>query len=333
MDLSDFHFFKNENLKIALYYRKVGKYKLGFTFLKKACHEDNDPQAHFLMGEVYAMGGFGVLDNERLSRRWYESSSKLGCTWAKATLQNFIHNGDEDNQFAARKDLDSFTKALVLKYTNLDLCFTYLQEAIKEGNVLAYRLLSTFFGNQGMLNVLIDGWQLGDPACHFHYVRDMLDMNDFEELICMSAKQKYSLSMSELTYMYTRQKLFSKAFYWYVKRRMPYEATDAFLKWQNSFSSVSFDYHIGNWQFGYIMRKYPGFLQQCIGYGIESRGGKIMLAFYDSCSNKIRQSVFCFIWATQGMLCKDLRIVIGKMLWRTRKDYQSWEKLIKANGG
>lgn len=330
MDLSDFYFFKNENLKIALYYRKIGKYKLGFTYLKKACHEDNDPQAHFLMGEVYNSGGFGVRENTTLSKRWYESSSQLGCTWAYASLH--ASGGPVyDDVFEPKQGVDHFTKAIAYKYQNGHLCFEHSKEAVKEGNVFAYRLLSCFFSQPGMSNMLVQGWKLGEPASHYHYVRDILNADSFEELINMSAKQKYSFAIRQLSHMYTKRKMFSKAFHWDLKLRLPCEATESLLKWQSqeSFSSYSSDYKIGSWKFGYVMKNDPVFLQRCTM--IVNGGGRSMLALYNSGSKKIRRAIFCFIWATKGILYKDLHFIIGKILWVTRKDYQIWEKVI--NGG
>ncbi len=321
MDLSDFYFFKNENLKIALYYRKIGKYKLGFTYLKKACHEDQDPQAHFLMGEVYNIGGFGVSQNIPLSKRWYVSSAELGCTWAQATLSFNL-----DIRLTERKDFDSFTYAIMSEHLNNDLSFSYLREAVKQGNILAYRMLASFYSQPEMRNVLKQGWKLGDPACHYFYVSYKLyGDDDFEELIGMSAKQRYVHSMVQLGEMYMRKKLFSKSFYWQLKLRFPNTSTKTLLEWKRSSS----DYKIGSWKFGYVSRKDPDFLRRC-DYDIEG-GGKSMLAFYNSGSKKIRRAIFCFIWATKGILYKDLHFIIGKIVWATRKDYQIWEKVI--NGG
>lgn len=137
-----FKFFKNEHLKLALYHRMQGQYHIAFSFLKRACDQDKDPEALFLMGRTYQVGGFGKSPDPALSMEYYRLSARKDCTWAKIVLRI-----PTDGLI-----LDSFSEFLK---TGVNL---YLNRTIQEGNVIGYSYLSFVVGNDF-------GRKIKEPCC------------------------------------------------------------------------------------------------------------------------------------------------------------------------
>jgi hypothetical protein len=168
-----FKFFKNENLKLALYHRMQGQYRTAFSFLKRACDEDNDPEALFLMGRTYQVGGFGKSPDPALSREYYRLSAKAECVWAKVVLR------------IPTDSLDSFSDFLKTRKT------VYLNKTIEEGNVIGYSYFSFAVDNDF-------GRKIKEPCC-------MPQGNE-------GFKQKYGIDLSRHSYKFKNNDILKYAY-------------------------------------------------------------------------------------------------------------------------
>ncbi len=290
-----FRYFKNENLQLALYFRMKGQYRKAFFHLKKACDEDNDPHACFLLGRTYEVGGFGKYHDPALCIKYFRKSSQLGCMWAKAALSIPVENEDLFSSLIRVKVCSS--KEILFKK-----CVKILEE---EGNVLICSYV-------GVLKIQRFGRYIKDAQC----LAWSFDQKDLSE----ARKQKSSNAIVDFAY----EKLSQSDIYSFANlsiRATGFDFLDPNIGSYNNFKNDSRICH----SIGYWLQKNNRYMWHPFGTDREYLVSN-PLNFYRKNVSCIALSVLCAIWCLNHFVCKDIRCIIVKKVWKTRKDYELWIK-------
>jgi hypothetical protein len=279
-----FHFFKNENLRLAFYHRMQGQYRTGFTFLKKASDEDNDGQASFVMGRTYEVGGFGKYPDPALSMEYYRKSARLNCVWAKIVLN-----------IPPKEKIDTFGTFL-MKRDNLrdDTFYKCIELCINEGNI---NVCNYFLFNP--TEKLTDiGYLIHDPT-YLGYSESLKQR--YGSSVFQSAENFKETNPVKCAYLQL------KGFGFNI-----FTAKNVVIS-----PAVS---HI----YGYWLQKNGRYMFSTFDKSDNQRLVMVHLAFYRANMKYISLSILCAIWVLRQMVHKDVIPMIIRRVWKTRKDFLLW---------
>jgi hypothetical protein len=299
-----FYYFKNENLRLALFYRMTRQYKLAKKHLLLAAEVDGDGQALYVLAETYSTGGFGIKRTFGKAQDLYQRSSNAGCLWGKVKANTLIDSLDDD----------IYAKGLFIEREGLKPTLSFVQKLFErsEENVLIYPLLYRyrymwlFLNNDQKENVKTAGLKFSDALIQYNW--DLLSDD--------SANQRFDCALKYKSEEYYNPTQYEKAMYYALK--------------YDTYFSLVFD----------ILRLYPThkihfmYGRKAIKHLPEDHSQDSIL-IYQNTIQMCRQAVYCFIWVVykkKRWMSKDVVRLVGKMIYASRNDPDLWNaRAVKRN--
>jgi TPR repeat protein len=325
--MDGFRFLKSETLRRAFVLRKEGRHPEALEQLEKACEEGNDEgQSLFVKGDALCCGGFFLKKDCGESNRCLELSAKAGCPWAMAVVPSFYSDALASNDLYARgccyylgngvDEDDDMARGLFLEAIN------------KEGNFFAMRELAwlgsleekfRWAEKAALAGDAVSQWTLGEYYLHGDGVEK--DQKKGLEWYLNGVLQRDLNSCGSVADLYEKGEVCKKdlvksAFYYLegrcagsIRRRL--ETTD--FDDEHERVRELFAYGRGLKQDD-TLRYYVGYIStNCI-------------CIFEESVSRAQQAVFCFILICKkkNWLSKDMRRVIGEMIWESRCDPFLW---------
>lgn len=289
-----FDFFPNPNLRLALYHRMRGNYKLTKRYLLVAAEQDNDGQALYILANAYFYGGFGIKQNRSKTDELFQRSSDAGCPWGTASLSPSLM---EDSN-----DLYAKTIALIRINGRIDdpiICQSLISNA--GTNVLIYKILLPYcLINSEQEKIFTQkATQLGDGLVQ-SIGSDWVNIKK-------AADQRVSLALIKLTEKYYKEGEYEKAMYYALKYDIYYSVVFHILQEYPS-RKIHFMY-------GRKLSKLP----TPPVYFMKS------LLIYQNTIQMCRSAALSTVYYLQRILSKDVAKMIGRMIWDTKNDPEVWE--------
>ena len=319
--MGDFDLFTNLHVRNYFELKRSGEYKKALAELQIAC-DQGDGQAFYIMGKI------------KNNDDYYQGSALAGCPWGllEYALINIIGWKGGYSKMAFETG-DDFVQGLCYlngygDVINKDrvLALYSIRKACKQNNPFAIEVICLQFqddiGYQEYMYWLKHGAKLGIPRCLYR----MGEWNNYYK------KEHVEYHLKAHLQNYTPS---SEA----IARCYYYGENESYKQDRRKGIKIGI-------QAGYRNSLIYRWLQETINlqelfvFGRElSRRENVRIALdrhqynvtvnpiliYQESMDKARQAVFCFLLcSSKGFLVKDIRQMIGKMVWKFRKDPEIW---------
>jgi hypothetical protein len=318
--MGDFELFTNPHVRNYFELKRSDQYKKALAELQIAC-DQGDGQAFYIMGQI-------KKDDD-----YYRYSALAGCPWGalEYALINII-GFKAGHCKKAFETGDDFVQGLCYLYgyaninKNRELAFYSIRKACKQNNPFAIDVIVLQFqddiGYQEYMYWVKHGAELGIPRClyrmgecHKYYAKEHVEYHLKAHL------QNYRPSSETIARCY-------------------YYGGNELCK-QDKRKGIKIVIRAG-YREGIIHRWLEETinLQELFVFGRElSRHENVRIALdrrqynitvnpiriYQESIDKAQKAVFCFVLCSKSFLVKDIRQMIGKMIWKFRKDPEIWE--------
>lgn len=279
---------ENENLKRALYLRMERKFSEALESLNQACKE-GDGNAWFFKARAYRLGGWTLLENEQLYGHCLEEARKVNCPW---TYQNGCG--------------DAYGRGLWYKNANeKDLAELKFVEAHALGNPLATLELYLIHRDYKILESVV---AFGDEYTQFVYFSSIGE----KRLRCELAETKFNLALYDVGNALYASCEYLKFTEFVIANKLMMDFDDC-VKVRNKSSQNLRELFC----YGRAVKLYTS--NFCyVGHRCYDRANRI----YKESSDRAKAATLCFVGLR--LLPKDMRRMIGELVWCSRFDPAVW---------
>jgi hypothetical protein len=217
----------------------------------------------------------------------------------------------EEKRIWRQKALDSddiFVKGKYHYEKNRD--FKYLRQACEEGHILAIGLFTDLGYNNSTFEITKKGAQLGDPECQYILACTQQDKSKRFKLLLSSALQDHYEASECLIECYFEGIGCSVDIVKGAKMLVKIGNINKIEKRLKNGGLTLKEFYI----YGRHLKKRKSW-QMPSKYPIE---------VFEKSTFASKQAVLCFMWCTKELIHRDVRIIIGKMIWKFRKNPGVW---------
>lgn len=316
--MGDFDLFTNIHVRNYFELKRSGEYEKALQELQIACDQE-DGQGWYIIGRIRE-------DND-----YYQRSALAGCPWGM--IQYALSNHKVFNKYIEKafSTGDNFAQSLCYlngygnRNVNIAFAIDSMRKACKQNNPFVIDVLLLHFqhdiGHQEYTYWLKHGAKLGIPGClckmgeRYDYYK-----KEYFEWHLKAHLQKYNLSTDAI----------AKCYYYGGNESCKLNKLKGI---KLAIEADCYDYLVCCWL------KETNHLQALFVFGRELLRHEMArirvdrnqynisanpIRIYQESIDKARRAVFCFLLCSRGFLVKDVRQMIGKMIWKFRKDPEEW---------
>lgn len=290
----------SDSLTLAFEYRKKRDYQKALMYLKKACHEEKNGRACFVMAQAYYRGGWIVFKHTEQYDYYAELGASYGYAPCLALVCEHLNDVIRSNPFARVLfdifDLEDDEKSIK----------TLIKCIQKDGLIEAIPILLSM---DDVDDLVQDHW--AEVGVEWGDAHSMYFLGDFENAAKQGhamasrdyAKYWFKLGFCKLGAEYLLQ---SRNAHCIIERQM---SLDCPMPLEEQFV------------YGRVI-----LFDELYSKAHQDRGSsKEFIRVYNTTVTNVREAIYAFNLCCKSSLTKDTRWCISKEIWESREEPEIWQ--------